>query len=567
MLRFMAAVIHELWMSKDESLLIMPSSVPLYAPPVRNEITRYLPDGWVAIIDNDIDGEQSRPRRIDEAVPALGRHRMCLRVARAIFMGSAPATGAIKGVEEMRLRLGTIQPGGEGGTFGDALRRMSDQLTYLFNEGSRYWYDTRPTVNRLASERAQSFRQDDVLHEIEKRLQSISGRNEFRGVHIAPHSSADVSDDPYVRLVVLSPQHPHKKNGTHSEAQKMAQDILENRGGGALRVRRNMLVFLAAEKNDVPSIEAAARDFMAWRELDAERESLNLDPQQMRQVQTAKARAEDTFSRRVQEAYVWVLLPKQPQPAAPRIEWESIRLKGDGNFYAKAVRVLREQGQLIPKINGEALLNEMTDFNLWRGEVHVSLKTLWGYFTSLLYLSRLTEEQVFLNAVQHGVQDGQFAYASAVLTDGKYQGLRYRENANVQLSEQCVLVTSEAAIAQIAAEAAESVERRRQLEDIERIRQEEAKQGTADPSANLVVRKRKTRFRAEKKLNPMRPMADMDSIVQNILQHLTQISDCEVNVTLTIHARRSTGFEDQTVLVVGENTRTLKFEMGQFDED
>ena len=27
---------------------------------------------------------------------------------------------------------------------------MSGQLTYLYSDGSRYWYDTRPTVTKLA---------------------------------------------------------------------------------------------------------------------------------------------------------------------------------------------------------------------------------------------------------------------------------------------------------------------------------------------------------------------------------------------------------------------------------
>jgi uncharacterized protein len=35
---------------------------------------------------------------------------------------------------------------------------MGGQLTYLYTDGSRYWYDTRPTVNKLARDRAQSFR-------------------------------------------------------------------------------------------------------------------------------------------------------------------------------------------------------------------------------------------------------------------------------------------------------------------------------------------------------------------------------------------------------------------------
>jgi hypothetical protein len=47
-LRLMAAVIHELWERQDSSLLIMPSSVPIDAPPVASELTRYLEDGWAS---------------------------------------------------------------------------------------------------------------------------------------------------------------------------------------------------------------------------------------------------------------------------------------------------------------------------------------------------------------------------------------------------------------------------------------------------------------------------------------------------------------------------------------
>ena len=58
-LRLMATVIHRLWNDNDQSLMIMPGSIPLFAPAVRNELLRYLPDGWSAIVDADIDGQDS----------------------------------------------------------------------------------------------------------------------------------------------------------------------------------------------------------------------------------------------------------------------------------------------------------------------------------------------------------------------------------------------------------------------------------------------------------------------------------------------------------------------------
>ena len=44
-LRLMAAVIHELWARGDQSLLILPGTLPLDAASVRNELLRYLPRG------------------------------------------------------------------------------------------------------------------------------------------------------------------------------------------------------------------------------------------------------------------------------------------------------------------------------------------------------------------------------------------------------------------------------------------------------------------------------------------------------------------------------------------
>ncbi|MGH8933127.1 MAG: Swt1 family HEPN domain-containing protein [Egibacteraceae bacterium] len=44
-LRLMAAVVHELWERNDSSLLIMPATVPIDAPAVGSELTRYL-GGW-----------------------------------------------------------------------------------------------------------------------------------------------------------------------------------------------------------------------------------------------------------------------------------------------------------------------------------------------------------------------------------------------------------------------------------------------------------------------------------------------------------------------------------------
>ena len=67
----MAAVIHHLWENEDRAGLILPGSIPLDAPRVREELLRYLPENWNTVVDKDIDGARSEPRAIDASLPAL----------------------------------------------------------------------------------------------------------------------------------------------------------------------------------------------------------------------------------------------------------------------------------------------------------------------------------------------------------------------------------------------------------------------------------------------------------------------------------------------------------------
>jgi len=80
---------------------------------VRAEITRQLPDGWSGVIDKDIDGSTSKPFNLDSNNPNLGRYSASRRVARTVFMGSAPTSAGqrIRGLEEVRVKLGCAQPG------------------------------------------------------------------------------------------------------------------------------------------------------------------------------------------------------------------------------------------------------------------------------------------------------------------------------------------------------------------------------------------------------------------------------------------------------------------------
>ena len=230
-LRLMASVISELWDRQDSGLLILPSSVPMDAPTVQSELTRYLEDNWRPVMEKDVDGPEALPLKLDRSVPMLGRYSAARRVARTIYVGSAPLAKAKNpGIDDRRIRLGCVQPGENVATFGDALRRLTDQATHLYIDGKRYWYSTQPSVTRLAQDRAAQQDIDQVWEELRCRLRADKVRGEFAAIHMVPESTGDIPDEMEARLVVIDPTKPHSGKKADSKARKETEDILQKRG-------------------------------------------------------------------------------------------------------------------------------------------------------------------------------------------------------------------------------------------------------------------------------------------------------------------------------------------------
>ena len=586
-LRLMAAVIHQLWTRGDQSLLIMPGTLPLDATPVRNELLRYLPDTWSAVLDTDIDGPESRPYAIDGHVPTLGRYSAARRVARTVFVGSAPSVAGmrIRGLEEVRIHQGCTQPGEPMAVFGDALRRMggpSGQLTYLYTDGSRHWYDTRPTVTKLARDRAQSFRPEEVDALIVERLRGVARNRDFGAFHVCPPETSDVVDEARARVVVLHPEFTHKRGNGESGAMREARRILEGRGN-AQRLYKNMLVYIAADDNDAGTLRMAVREFLAWQSIEEEKEALNLDAQQRRQVAASLKTADETVDLRLRAAYSWLLVPTQPEPLGP-IALQANRIGGDDNFYDRAARRLRNDGLLIYEWSPDILRMEL-DRTIWSAERgwEVRLKQLWEYLAQYCYFPRLFDEQVLVKAVKDGVSrlDAPFAYATGVSDEKHHTGLVFRDLGGVYLDDRSLLVHPDHVVRPpelcprcrkplaecVCDEPAMCPECGNPL--VECTCEKELCPQCGKPVGECTCpppQRPIRRYYGRVQLDPQRVNKDMSLIVEEVVERLTSQVGCEVEITVEIGARREEGFDEGTVRTISENSRTLKFEQFGFEE-
>ena len=457
-LRLMAAVIHSLWEKGDRNPLIQPANIPIDDPRVQFELTRYLSDNWVPILEKDVDGPSSLPLRLDGEVPNLGKFAASRRVARTIYLGSAPTTTAAnRGLEDRRVKLGCVMPGESPAVFGDALRRLAAAATYLYQDGPRYWYSTQPTVTKLAEDRAEQLKRDPdkVVHELDQRLRAdLRTMGDFNRVHPLPGSSADVPDDLDARLVVLGVDHAYSRE-PGSAAETAAKAILETRGGTP-RLYRNALVFLAADKTRLQDLDEAVRTYLAWKSILSEKELLDLSPHQVRQAETQQAAADSAVTARLPETYQWLLVPTQASPQAA-VAWQAIRLSGQEALAVRASKKLRNDELLVTSFGATRLRMEMDRVPLWRGD-HVAIKQLVDDFGRYLYLPRLKEAAVLLGAVRDGCalltwEQDAFAYAESYDEAAqRYRGLRGGQHMAVSDGDAGLLVRPEVARRQINAE-------------------------------------------------------------------------------------------------------------------
>ena len=484
-------------------------------------------------------------------------------------MGSAPTTAAAhKGIEDRRVKLGCVMPGESPAVFGDALRRMAGAATYLYQDGPHYWYSTQPTVTKLAEDRAEQLKRDPdkVVQELEQRLRKdLEQTGDFNRIHPIPETGADVSDDLDARLVVLGGNHPYSKE-TDSPAEVAAKAILESRGNTP-RLYRNTLVFLAADKIRLQDLDEAARKYLAWESILDEQTNLNLTPFQVTQAENQRDAAKSAVTARLPETYQWLLVPVQTTPQS-EMEWEAQRLSGTDALAVRASKKLRTDELLLTSFAPTRLKIELDRVPLWRGE-SVAVKQLVEDFARYLYLPRLTNFDVLLNAISDGVnlmtwtQDS-FAFADSFdEAEGRYTGLR--GGTMVTLSDAHspeLLVMSDVATKQMDTESPPTDPREPPGHPSEPVPPGEP--SATDPGPESQQPKR---FHGTAILDTARVGRDASVIADEVISHISGLVGANVTVTIEIEAEIPDGAPDNVVRTVTENSQALKFVSHGFEKE
>jgi len=583
-LRLLAKTIEDLWESGSKDVMIMPSSMPLDDNKVKNELLRYLPNEWEPIISQDVDGEGAIPVRIDANNINLGRLSACKRLARSIYMGTAPGSGTAKpGIGDQRIKLACAMPGEAPAVFGDALRRLGDQARFLNQDGDRYWLDTKPNLNRTADEHKQSYLNDraSLLVELNQKLdREGKTRGAFAGLHLTPPNSAAVPDEPATRLVVVPSQYPHKKGG-ESAALTWAQEVLASRGSSP-RQFANTLVFLAADERALDDLVDAFASQKAWQRISDNREELDLTLSQVNLAAKRIKDATDAIDVRIPETWCHLLLPHQAQPGNQGPSWDEFRLTGGEPRLADRVSTkCKEEEALYVEIGASRIRRNLDNF-LWPNRDSISVQELVTWCHKYLYLPRLSSDAVILNGLtnaQASLQgDATFHLADGFDEDrGSYLGLKPQGQFQSAATMRMLIVKDEVALKQLGEDTASA--------PVPASTGSPA--GTGDPPATgatslspetpgtgggagrvitqptPVTPQLRTTFTGSLKLDPVRAGLQMGQFLEEVMSHLQALPGAEVNLSVEVHVKAPNGIDDQPARIVLENAAALKLDNPQ----
>lgn len=577
-LKLMAKVIHRLWKDDNKDLMILPGSLPLYDPDVRNEAIYYLPQGWDPVLERDIDGERAETTEIENKEPLLGSVQAARRVARAVFLGSAPTTQSqmVRGIELERIILGCSQPGQQTSRYKDGLRRLTERLHYLNAGNNRYWFDVRPNLRREMEERKRRFQdKEDVLPTLQERVRKLFAQGIFGGIHIFT-PSGDVPDDWSLRLVVLPPDASYSKGNTGT-ARDRSLEIVRQRGEQP-RQRQNRLIFIAADNDHVARLKDQVRTMLAWQSIvdDAREMKLVLDNLQIKNAQKSYEDAQQVVTRITRDTYRWLLAPMQEVKGGavlPDIQWEAFPVSPTAqNLTQEIERVLRENELLITEWSPIHLRKVLMDW-YWRdGKDSAQALTVWQDTGRYLYLPRLRDDGVFHQTLAAGAASEDFFGISYGKDGEKWEGFSLGKATSPILDDALVLVEPKAAAAYAAKLAAEKAA----AQPITDTPYPPGGGGTNTPAKQpqppapnngAQSKAPKKRFYGTIDLDPVKAKLSFAQMVDEVVQQFTTKHNVAVRISVEIEATNPTGFDDTTQRAVRENCNVLKFGNASFEED
>ena len=374
--------------------------------------------------------------RLDkEATEAIRKGRLHQKVATTIFFESNG--GQLKA----DAALGEIKAaaGGPGVNMADidhVLDGLISSCYYLNVDRNRYRFSVTPNVNKLLTDRRAAVQPKQIDDLLRKEIESafrVKVKDYELDVRPFPERSNDVPDRPVLTLAVL---HPERQSG--AAATRAFMDKVVKECGSTGRTFKGAVVFAAADA--IGAMRDAARDVLAWRDIDEDGETkTRLDDGQRRQLVINVGGSRKTLEEAIWRAYRHVFL----------LNRESVLRQVDLGI------VTRSQASSPT----ENLLNRLFSDDIISGAPSASKLIRWwppalsawptravrdAFFTTPA-LARLRQPGLIRRTIADGASRGDIGYARKK-ADDKLELLAFKQSLlelDVEISDDVVILKPE----------------------------------------------------------------------------------------------------------------------------
>ena len=567
-LRIMATCISRLYQEQDPSLLIMPANLTLADPALADEFTRLLArsgGNWAPVVQ-EVDSHGSRTDQIDRNSQSfIEVGSAARRIARTIFLGSATGR-AVKGTSQQQIHLGVVEPGQGVSVYNDALSRMTGNLYFLYNLDDRYYFHTQENLNKVATDRAAEYTEEDIYAEIISRLERAIGRDP--SVQVCPTSPSAVKDSEAIQYIILHPQTslPSREKETDIASDTARNILTHSADDDRQRTFRNTLLFIAARRDDIRDLRNLVKNHLAWNSImngDVLHGALaNLEGARLDQTTENLESTEDAVTTALFKAYRWTLAPSQADPQKNAYDFSITDAKVDDRRIISRLRdKFIEDDAIVTKIASDIFAAQLQQY-IWSSDAyqeHIGLDTLWELMAQNVYMPRLRDRSVLAACLKEGIAAGVFGYASTYEGDD-YRNFRFEEQiGGLRVVEGSTAVLINPEMAKLIKEEKE----RQQKSDAPESTPDTGKQ-TGDDSTPVVVEPPQaqgpTHVVVTKALQLELPFMDEIETLQSEIARTLQADGGNVKIEITVTANKSDGFSENTTRAVKQNSEHLNAE-------
>jgi len=337
-------VVQRLYEINEDPELIMPYHIDLSDDRIRSILLRASESEeaqkYITIIQQDIVNKEgtARAQRIDSEFGP--------KIATCVFFSSF--TLAVKDLQrisptEKDIALMTCKVGDNPYEILDILKKLADKLHYMDEAEGRYFFRTRPGLNKLIEDYRNSITSKEIKEEIENILMSIKGDSDvFKIVWLEQEYPED--KDEYRIVISKTPL-------TLDEIRKIYE--FKSHKGGEFRVNKNSLVFVVPDEEGLELAKDAAKTVIAIINLLKDIE--HVVPEEYVQIYKRKLdlkmnQAKLDLSSKVLKAYSYVVYPYISEKGTVELKYERMTIE-ESKIARMVEKYLENVGKLMKSVS------------------------------------------------------------------------------------------------------------------------------------------------------------------------------------------------------------------------